>query len=195
MTEAKGAVNDELEKVVPQSEPKKIVINDGQNEAVYIQQKISFFNKLELFSYIGDAIDKATSGEDGISVNEILGGGVTIQNANQLEFDNWVRGLAKLAQYVPDIVQKVFCIALNVPKHDRPWAITVMSQPAENGGLSDDEALEILATFVDQNGKDLKDFFSEKVRKLATQVQKTFGQGDKGSSKRSKATQRTTQKQ
>lgn len=195
MTEAKGAVAEDLGNVVPQEEPKKVTLNDGANEAVYIQKKISFFNKLELFSYIGDAIDKATSGEDGISVNEIFGGGVTIQNANQLEFDNWVRGLAKLAQYVPDIVQKVFCIALNIPKVDRPWAISVMSQPVENGGLSDDQALEILATFVDQNGKDLKDFFSEKIRKLVTQVQKTFGQGDKASSKRSKATRPVTQKQ
>lgn len=187
--------DDTLDKIVPQAQPKKITFSDGVNEVTYIQKPLGFFQKLELFSYLGDAVDQATSGEDGLSISSVLGGGPIGQSANEFDADTFIQGIAKVAKYVPDVLQQSFCILLDVPKVDRKTIIDLMSRPSGEGGLSDDQALEIIETFFDQNAEEVKSFFTDKLQRLSKRWRETFSQESKASSKRSKTTRRTTRKQ
>lgn len=195
-TATKTSVDSTLDKIVPQAEPKTVILLNHGQEIKLVQKPLGFFQKLDLFSYLGDAVDLATSGKDGLSISSVLGD--FTRGPNQapqgLNPDVLVQGVAKLAQYVPNVIQQSFCIILNVPKEDREAIIEIMSRPKDEGGLSDDDAIGIIETFFDQNADEVKDFFDGKLRRLSERWRETFSPASKGSSKRSKTTRRTTPK-
>jgi len=158
-------------------------------ERVYTQKKLSFMRKIELFAHLGNALDAATSGENGISLSSIIGSG-----SDEFSADVFIQGIAKVSIFAPDVLGTFFCIVLDIPADERGWAAVAIDQSTDDGGLSDDDALRIVETFFDQNAGDIRDFFENKIKRLQERWRTTFGQGSKGSSKRSKSTQRTTQK-
>lgn len=186
-----------LDTIVPQVEPRTVILDDGVgNRREYVQTKLGLFQKVELFAHLGNAVDKATSGEDGLSIGSVLGGGTLGGGSSGFDAQTFVQGVAKLAAFVPDVLQNFYCIVLNVPMDERAWAVSVMSRPEADGGFSDEEGIEIIETFFDHNGEDIRDFFGQKLGRLTTKWKTAFGaEAGKGSSKRSKATPRTIRKQ
>ena len=128
---------DTLDTIVPQVAPRKVVLDDGVgNHREYVQTKLGLFQKVELFAHLGNAVDKATSGEDGLSIGSMLGTGTLGGGASGFDAQTFIQGIAKLAAYVPDVLQNFYCIVLNIPMEERAWAVGVMSRPESDGGVS-----------------------------------------------------------
>lgn len=199
-------VADMLNEINPDGAIREWIVRDmspgaPMYERLYTQRPLSYFGKIEIFGLLGETIDKAM--KDGMSVDSVLqvgdvfagGGGNT---------DNVISGIARLAMYAPELLMELYCISLAVPRGERDWVKSVWERPEAEGGLGDDDGLEILSVFVAQNGGALRDFFTQKMPGVAESLMTLFmgpAEADtvpaaaSRSSKRSKPTQRRTRSQ
>lgn len=159
----------------PKAEPKEWVIGPESSPLVYVQRPLSFIQKMQWFSLVGGVLEKAMSGDAPVSVNELLSapgdprGGFSM--ADFRDADTFVRAIGKLIVHAPTFLTDSYCIWLGVPEHQKPVAVAVMSAPAAEGGLTDDQGLEIIEVFIDQNYDALADFFGDKIAALQRRVQ------------------------
>lgn len=177
--------------VVETLEPKaqNVVYEFGlDNHLKFIQRPLSFFGKIELIAVLGEAIDKAI--ESGVSVAGLL----EESTDPNIEANNFVRTLASLAAFAPDVLKEIYLISLGVPKGDREYVGMIMELPAEDGGLTDEQGIQILETFVDQNAEVMVDFFKNKILPMFNRVLEQVNSADTESSKPSNPTQPVTRK-
>jgi hypothetical protein len=118
---------------------------------------------------VGRTLDEAMSGEDGLTVNSIFGSDTptTVGELSATDFgdlDSFLALAAKVANYAPEFLRDCYIIWLDVPKRERPWA----REALEN--LDDDEGINIIEVFIDQNWKAIERFFTERIRDLANRV-------------------------
>lgn len=188
MSETETEPRDDAEAIVPTSNFVYYSFGGDEIPLKYVQKPLSFFGKIELFGLLGQTVDKALSG--GLTVADVLD---EIPENGADNSEDFIRTIAKLVTYAPDFLLDLYVIALGVPKGDRQYVKTVFELQEDEGGLSDDQGIQILETFVDQNWKLLVDFFTERIvpmfNKMTTQVQKS------ASSKPSKTTRTVTPKQ
>lgn len=167
-------VDDVVDILVPKVEPKEWKIGPDDMPLVYIQRPLSFIQKMQWFSLVGDVLDKSMSGEDGISVNEILTApgdprtGLSMDDFR--DADTFVRAVGKLIVHAPEFLLDSYCVWLAVPTHQRGLVKEVMAMHESEGGLSDDQGLEIIEVFIDQNFDALADFFGGKIATLQRRV-------------------------
>lgn len=176
-------VKEELNVLEPKIETKYWPFNDGNIERTYEQKPLSFFGKIEFFSLIGDAVDNLSSEDRPLNLNELFGGEATT--------DSFVAVISRVAGQAPETLQEAYCIFLHVPRGEREWAKFVMSE-----SLTDEEGMDIMERFVDQNAEALQSFFGEKGQSLIKKIQTKFkiSAAPAPSSKPSKRTQpRTTE--
>lgn len=187
------------EKVVPEIDqlvPKAQTVTyefglDGHLK--FVQRPLSFFGKMELFSILGTAVEKALS-DGGMSLAELLDDVPTSTEADQLsEADQFIKSIARLVQFAPEFLKDLYVISLGVKRDEREYVKSVMELPEHEGGLSDDQGIQILETFVDQNWDVLVDFFREKILPLISRASSAGPESP--SSKPSKATRQRTPKQ
>lgn len=175
----------------------------GDVQRDYVQKPLAFFGKMRFLQVMGEALDRAMSGEDGLTFAALLGGGPegdrvlspdgTVRFEAIKDVDVFIRAVAKLTAYAPELLQDVYVIALGVPRSEELWAKAAMDQHEDDGGLSDEDGIAILETFVGQNGEVLRSFFVDRILPMFekwTSRQRTSQQ----SSKPSRATRRSTQK-
>jgi len=166
-----------VETLEPKGAVKDRTVGAGDNAKTYKQKPMSFFQKMDFFALLGDAIDQTMSGEDGLTVDGMLTSISSISDASQISAqqfataDSFVHGIAKLSSRTPDLLKDCFCVWLGVPQGERPWAKLMMDQPEDEGGLSDEESFDIIDTFIDQNWEAMNDFFVRRIRELAKMVQ------------------------
>ena len=181
----------------PKVEDRKVTIGVDPYAFEFTQRTLNFFQKLEVFSLLGGALNKAMSGPDGITISEILEGpsgvGSTLTESNLREADTFVQAIAKLIQYAPDLLADLYMVILAVPRGQREVVKGIMESPVEEGGLSDEDGVAILETFVDQNWDVMLDFFKQRVLPLANKIGNKVQESQP--SKPSKNTQQPTQKQ
>lgn len=179
---------DVIDTIQPKSKPRTWVFKQiGKNGELidseeFIQRPMSFMGKMRFFGLLGEVIDKSISGEEdkaGIrlsSLFEIPGSrGQSLSASDFREADMFVQGVGKILQYAPDFLEKSYCIWLGVPDHLEDWAIDVMNQPLDEGGLSDDDGFEIIEIFIDQNWESLEDFFRNKIAELRDRIDRLRG--------------------
>jgi len=173
--EAEPEKEDVVDILEPKAEPRVWKFGPQDMPLEYTQRPLSFLGKMQWFSLVGDVLDKSMSGPNGVSVNELLSGpGDRTGNFSLADFrdaDQFVRALGKLVVYAPDFIEKSFCIWLGVPDYQRAVVIEVMQRHESEGGLSDDQGLEIIEVFIDQNYDALADFFGGRVVKLRQRVE------------------------
>jgi hypothetical protein len=165
-------------------------------QITYVQKPLSFFQKLEVFSVLGGALDKAMSGPDGLTIGQLFDGpssmGSDLSAQNFRDADTFIKAIVKLVQYAPDLLADLYLVILGVPRGERYFVKEMMELPEDQGGLSDEDGLGILETFVDQNWDVMVDFFTSKAiplfQKISNKVQESQP------SKPSKNTQPTTRK-
>lgn len=165
---------DVIDTIQPKAEPRTWKLGKGEHEREYVQRPLSFFAKMNFFALVGEVIDKAVSGDDGIRVSSLFDspmGGDGMSLADFRDADMFIQGAGKLLSYAPDLLEKSYCIWLDVPDHERPLAIALMSQSVEDGGLSDDDGIEMIEVFIDQNWESIEDFFRNKIASLRDRVQ------------------------
>lgn len=155
----------ETDTISPPVSFKEYRLLDG--DLVLTQKPLSFFGKMELMAVLGNALEHALS-EGGASVTDLLSGmpGDRSENLSLNDFrdaDAFVKGIAKLIQYTPDLMGDLYCVALGIPRGQREYVKGVMELHESEGGLSDDQGIEIFDTFIEQNWQVLVDFFKQKI--------------------------------
>jgi hypothetical protein len=151
-------------------------------EREYVQKPLSYLAMMQFTALLGRSIDAAMSGPEGLSMqgigdvlsvagaDGIFSGGLRTSDFEGI--DAFVRGFAKLAAYVPDIIAEAQCIWLRVPLRDRMALIEIWSKPVDEGGLSAADGEEMLGIFIDQNYEELERFFVERSRRTAKRWQR-----------------------
>lgn len=161
---------DTLEILRPKAAPRKWVIGSGDTQREYIQRPLSFIAKMQWFALVGDVVDKAMSGPDGLTVSNLFmtpqarGGSFNVQDF--ADADTFVQAVGKLLVHAPDFLEKSYCIWLNVPDYEREYVYQLMARAPEDGGLTDDQGMEIIEVFIDQNWVALESFFRERLAQL-----------------------------
>lgn len=159
----------------------------------YEQLPLSYFGFLEFTGLIAKKIDEAMSGDDGLTIREMIEttqsavpfivDGANVEAAieeNKLEgVDAFVQGLMKLASYVPDVIEECQFIWLRVPRRDRPFLREIWAKPMDKGGLSPTEGEEMMSLFIEQNFQELEDFFFERLPRLAQTVNRVRAKSKK----------------
>jgi hypothetical protein len=178
---AEAKEEDILDILIPKSEPKTWTIGKNDYQREYVQKPLSFIAKMQWFSLVGDVLDKALSGPDGMSLGNLFSapGGAQLGAADFREADTFVQAVGKLLAVAPDFLVNSYCIWLNVPDYERAVVAEIMMLPADEGGLSDEQGIEIIEVFIDQNYEALDTFFREFLGRLQTRVQQRAQEAEK----------------
>lgn len=143
-------------------------------ELTFVQKPLSFFQKLEVFSVLGAALDKAMSGPNGLTLSDLFDKpaevGDQVSERNYREADTFIKAITKLVQYVPDLIADLYLIVLAVPRGSREYVKEIMESPESEGGLSDEQGFQIIETFIDQNWDVMMDFFTERITPLVNKL-------------------------
>jgi hypothetical protein len=166
---------DVVDVLVPKTEPR--VWHFGpNNELEFVQRPLSFLGKMQWFSLVGEVMDQALSGENKMSLNSLFdtpGRAGALSIADFRDADMFVQAVGKLLVHAPKFLTDSYCIWLNVPDFQRDLVVNqIWNLPADQGGLSDDDGIEIIEVFIDQNYEALDAFFREKIAKIQRRAQK-----------------------
>lgn len=185
---APETVDEQIEVLVSRKENKTWTFGPKGQELTYIQRPLGWLAKLEFFSIVGRIVDQMMSGPDGITVNTLVNtmrgprersGQLTMQDF--MDADSLVQGLSRIIGYSPDVVEDLYCLWLSVPRGEYELAKEYMRMPPEKGGLRDEDGIQIIETFIDQNAKAIEELFREALPGFVKRVRNetTLGQGDK----------------
>ena len=165
-------------------------------DKVYKQQRLSFFGKLEFTRTVKRFID---DDERLASILAKMRAGTEDERTEAV-----VQLVLSMIESGPETAKAIFMQALNVPEAERFFVAEILDQPHDDetgrGGLTDDDAMEIIETFVEQNAKAIRDLFFDRLARLSTRVQEILFPPEEdsqtqGSQKRSKRTQQSTPRQ
>lgn len=161
---------DVIDKIQPRKDPVKITLTlDGQSEDFY-QKPLTVFRKIEFFGLVGRTIEEIVDGPGGVNIDSIFGAESPtsfgeIRDQDFSELSNFLSAVAKVASYAPEFLKESYLIILGVPHNLKNWARIALDE------IDDDTGEQILVTFVDQNYKDLEDFFTERAQRIFKRVQ------------------------
>jgi hypothetical protein len=162
-----------IETIEPSAQWRDQKIGVEPNVFVYTQKPLSFFQKMEVFAVLGSALDKAISGPSGLNVEDLMGvreRGADLTERDYADAQVFLKAIARLVQYAPDLLADLYVILLSVPRQERVFVQSMMELPEDEGGLSDEDGLQILETFVDQNWDVMVDFFKERITPLFQKI-------------------------
>lgn len=173
--EAPEPERDVLDTIVPKSEPRAWTIGPEGIARTYVQKPLSFIAKMQWFSLVGEVLDKALSGPGGMSLNSLFssptrGGVMNVQDFR--DADTFVQAVGKLLAAAPEFLVDSYIIWLTVPDYDREIVRDILKLPPDEGGLTDEQGIEMIEVFLDQNYEALADFFSQRIGQLQRRVQK-----------------------
>ena len=149
--------------------------------SVYTQLPLGYMARNRLFSLIGRTMSlaiKSTGGSVG-GMEDVFGagGGSLIDRGRKLGSRDWQDATQffslamELIGYSPDFLSDFYAIVLDVPVGERGWFREVIEQPYrpddDKWGLSEDDGVEMIERFIDQNYEDIRRFFVEKLPGVA----------------------------
>lgn len=150
--------------------------------SIYVQQPLGYMARNRLYALIGRTMAQAikvTGGSVG-GMEDIFGagqGGTLRERAlrlNQQDFQDASQFFTlamELVGYAPDFLGEFYAIVLEVPYSERVWFKNVIEQPYrptdDKWGLDEDDGIEMIEIFVDQNYEEIRRFFVVKLPKIA----------------------------
>lgn len=153
---------------------KSVEWNFGPNgELTYVQRPLSFIGKMEWFAKVGEVLDSSMGGENPLSMGSLLDAPTSERGLTMNDFrdaDTFVHAVGKLVAKAPDFLFESYFIWLNVPTEQRDLLMRVWRMPDEEGGLTDEQGLAIIETFIDQNYGALDRFFRDRVTGLGRRL-------------------------
>lgn len=175
---------DILKELGLKEDPKKRKFEDASgNEREYIQKPLSFLGKIQFLSYVGEVLDKAMSGQNALQLGSLFEvpdyRSSTLSAQDFSDAQTFVQAVGKILVYAPDFLTKSYAIWLRVPEYEREWFADAMED-----SLSDDEGLDIIETFIDQNWETLQSFFSERLPKIRDRLSARYRVSQSEQSKR-----------
>lgn len=162
----------ELEIIAPSAEIREWTLGKNESQRTYTQKPLSFLKKMRLFAHVGGTLRNAmATGEPG-AISELLGGSSMLTSGEDGDDAEAFISLAtSLAMYLPELLQEAYCIVLDVPPAEKGLAISNMNLAEDEGGLSDEDGIEIINVFFAQNWSAVQDFFTDHLPRLAKTAQ------------------------
>lgn len=153
----------------PKAVDRVLVKPDGE-EVTFTQHEMGFMTKLRFFRLVSGTLRLASIGEDG-GVAGFIGEAMEalegdFSNENAAEF---IEIILRLVELSPNFIEEAYTLILKVPQEDEPWVIKALDD------LSDEEGLNILEVFVQQNGAALRDFFSKHLSRVGKTISASMG--------------------
>lgn len=143
-------------------------LGEGDDKLVLVQKPLTFFGKIEFFSVVGKAVQKILL--DGGSLSEILDTpnyDPTVPIQSQVtDADVFVKALSKIVEAAPELLSDLYLVILNVPKGQRDYYAVRLEE------LTDEQGMQILDVFIDQNWEVMVSFFTEKMLPLFNKISK-----------------------
>lgn len=168
----------ELDIVQPSAEPKQWVFGtDPERQLEYWQKPLTFMNKMRLFALTGATIRSAlAAGGDGTLSDLLNGSGVrNVQGAfssgDLNDAESFIALVSGFLVYVPDFLEDAYCLLLNVPIEQRSVVKHYMSLDKEQGGLSDEDGIEIINIAIAQNWEAIRRFLGVELRNTLKLIQ------------------------
>lgn len=184
--QASAKVNAELDKLAPYKDeriwilgkPPEMGGKDDEWLRLY-QRPLGYMAKMRFFSLLSDTITKALEG--GTTIDDLLSeAGVVRSRGGQFSMADFgevasIMPVAmRLVTFSPDFLLNAYCILLDIPGHQRPWARAVMEQSyypeGEKWGLTDDQGVEIIEIAIEQNYEKMREFFVGKLPRVVARV-------------------------
>jgi hypothetical protein len=167
-TKAKPEAMEESDEILDTLAPAEIYyeIGEGDEKIVFVQKPLTFFGKIEFFSVVGKAVQKILI--DGGSLSELLDTpefDPTVPLASSVtDADVFVKALSKIVEAAPELLKDLYLVILAVPKGQRDYYALRLEE------LTDEQGMQILDVFVDQNWEVLTSFFTEKMLPLYNKI-------------------------
>jgi hypothetical protein len=154
-------------------------------ERDYYQAQLGGMPMQEFFNRIRREIENVMSGESGFKIGELFTtGGIdipTMSNAtpdavNTLVDENRaiITAVLDLMQRVPDFELDVIALALGVHRSEHDRFKEAISEPPHRGGLTREEMVDIIRTFIRDNSSAFVRFFTEDVPSIVSEVRKAL---------------------
>ena len=143
-------------------------LGEGDDKIVLVQKPLTFFGKIEFFSVVGKAVEDILS--DGGSLSALLetpNYDPTVPlAANATDADVFVNALSKIIANGPELLKDLYLVILHVPKGERQYVSYRLEE------LTDEQGVQILDTFVEQNWEVMVSFFTERMLPLFNKISK-----------------------
>lgn len=167
------AEDDVLEIILPSDDPRPQKVGNK----TYVQRPLSYFRKMAFFRLLVRALKRAIDDGGAEVVAELFGGADgepqdrmigALSQADFNDADSFLRFIVSLADNAPDLLEDSYCIWLSVPPLDREWAKDAMRGDIEGvEGLSDEDGVAIMKTFIVQNWGAMQRFFGQHAVEIA----------------------------
>lgn len=152
----------------PRDEHAEIHLHYNGQGATYIQKPLTYFGKMEFMNLVGRTLDEAMKGEDGLRINSLFETTPTdvseLSSKDFADLDSFLGLVSKIARYAPEFLKESYLIWLSVPKKERAWAREALDN------LEDEQGIEIVERFIDQNWEALESFFGVQIGRLFKRV-------------------------
>lgn len=143
-------------------------------EMTYYQEELGLFPAQEFVTIITEILDSFVDGEMGMKIGDLFRGDVKMpvtfdaESVNSVVEDNMqlIKAIVKLVQILPEFQLDIICLSLGVPRKEREWAKTQLSDIPKRGGLTVTDGFDILKYFIQQNASLVKETFLGKAREL-----------------------------
>jgi hypothetical protein len=159
---------------VPISVPRELTHPDTEEVKIFVQHEMPWVVKLKFFRLLSGTIRLASENENGTvsdflsdvinPVQTLMQQGYTKEQAEQLAANSFIETIMRLIELIPDFAEELYLYALNVRPVDQEWARQSLVS------LDDEEGIDILDTFIAQNGKSIKDFFAKRLGKIGARI-------------------------
>jgi hypothetical protein len=196
--EAQAEQDKALETLEPKAEPREWLIGKPPEKggtddeySRYIQRPLGYMQRMRFFALVSKTVADALRAGGTGGLGDVFGGGSLRDRASQLtesDFADAGSFMALAMQLIsesPDFLLDCYMIWLDVPTLERTWAKRVMEQPFDpernKWGLTDDQGLEMVEIFIDQNYADIREFFTGKLPQLVQRVREREQESKKDS--------------
>lgn len=185
----RAEANAEMDKLRPDLDGKVWILGKppekgGKNGewARYDQKELGYFARMRFFALLAGAIGKALEGEQTVEdllkdagvVQQRGAGNISLGNLSATDLSDLSGVLPvvfRLLEASPDFLLHAYCILLNIPGTQRPWARVIMEQrydpDDDQWGLTDDQGIEIIQLAIAQNYEPIREFFTGKLPRIA----------------------------
>lgn len=134
-----------------------------QFDRIYRQMPLSFHGTLRLNKLVSGWLREMTTGDDAVSLDSLL------------SVDSIAKAFIMTAEKAPDLVDQFYLLVLNVPRAEHEVVLEVLGQPCDEetgrGGLTFEDGLAIVDTFLAQNAKVVSDFFHKSETRVSLVAQ------------------------
>lgn len=136
-------------------------------EKTFVQYEMGFLTKIKFFRLLSGTLRLATE-ETGSNVNTLLYDVLGEEQAGEV---NYIDAIMQLTELAPDFLEEAFVLILRVSPEDEIWFRESLD------GISDEVGVDIIDTFIAQNAKAIKRFFTKDLRKVGQRFSQEISEG------------------